>query len=54
MRTLIRRNFPAHGIVGEEYGDDTLEINSFDPSVWEGLFEVPLFTTTSTSTGGAQ
>jgi hypothetical protein len=40
--------------VGEEYGDDTLEINSFDPSVWEGLFEVPLFTTTGTTSGGAQ
>jgi len=39
---------------GEEYGDDTLEINSFDPSVWEGLFEVPLFTTTGTTTGGGQ
>jgi len=22
MRNLIRRNFPAHGIVGEEFGDD--------------------------------
>ena len=22
MRTLIRRNFPEHGIVGEEYGDE--------------------------------
>src|SRR5437016_7370225 len=22
MRTLIRRNFPAHGIIGEEYGDE--------------------------------
>jgi hypothetical protein len=39
---------------GEEYGDDTREINSFDPSVWESLFEVPLFTTTSTSGAGAQ
>ena len=37
---------------GEEYGDDTLEINSFDPSVWESLFEVPLFATTSTTSGG--
>ena len=37
----------------EEYGDDTLEVDSFDPSVWEGLFEVPLFTT-STSDGGAR
>ncbi len=38
-----------------EYGDDTAEIESFDPSVWEGLFDVPLmFTTTSTIGGGAQ
>jgi serine protease AprX len=32
--------------------DDTSEINSFDPSVWESLFEVPMFTTTTG--GGAQ
>jgi len=38
----------------EEFGDDTLEIDSFDPSGWEDLFEVPLFTTTGTSGGGAQ
>jgi hypothetical protein len=36
----------------EEYGDDTLEINSFDPSVWEDLFDVPLFTAPSTTSGG--
>lgn len=38
-----------------EYGDDTTEIESFDPSVWEDLFDVPLiFTTSTTSGGGAQ
>ncbi|HWI17427.1 MAG TPA: S8 family serine peptidase [Vicinamibacterales bacterium] len=39
-----------------EYGDDTAEIESFDPSVWEGLFEVPMFVpvTTTTIGGGAQ
>ena len=38
-----------------EYGDDTAEIESFDPSVWEDLFEIPLmFTTSTTSGGGAQ
>jgi serine protease AprX len=35
---------------GDEFGDDTAEIESFDPSVWEGLFDVPLIT--STTTGG--
>jgi serine protease AprX len=35
-----------------EYGDDTAEIESFDPSVWEGLFEVPMFVPTTTTTGG--
>ena len=35
----------------EEFGDDTTEVNSFDPSVWESLFDIPLFTTT-TSGGG--
>jgi hypothetical protein len=34
-----------------EFGDDTTEIESFDPSVWEGLFDVPLITTT---TGGGE
>ncbi len=28
----------------EYFGDDTNEINSFDPTVWENLFEVPLVT----------
>jgi serine protease AprX len=37
---------------GEDFGDDTAEYQSFDPTVWEGLFEVPLFTTTTT--GGGQ
>jgi len=39
---------------GEWFGDDTSEINSFDPTVWESLFDVPLFTTTTTSAGGGQ
>jgi serine protease AprX len=38
---------------GEEFGDDTAEIEAFDPSVWEGLFDVPLITSTTTG-GGAQ
>ncbi|MEA2954453.1 MAG: hypothetical protein QOJ96_3973 [Alphaproteobacteria bacterium] len=25
MRTLIRRNFPEHGIIGEEYGDEQVD-----------------------------
>jgi serine protease AprX len=38
-----------------EYGDDTAEIESFDPSVWEDLFDIPLiFTTSTTAGGGAQ
>ncbi|MFM8536072.1 MAG: S8 family peptidase, partial [Acidimicrobiia bacterium] len=35
-----------------EYGDDTAEIESFDPTVWEDLFEIPLMFTTSTTSGG--
>jgi hypothetical protein len=35
---------------GEDYGDDTLEIDAFDPSVWEDLFDVPLFGTTEPDT----
>jgi serine protease AprX len=31
-----------------EFGDDTTEIESFDPTVWENLFEVPAITTTTT------
>ncbi len=38
---------------GEDYGDDTAEIESFDPSVWEDLFDVPLFTTAPTSSATA-
>jgi myo-inositol-1(or 4)-monophosphatase len=30
MRALIRRNFPAHGIVGEEFGDERPDA----PYVW--------------------
>lgn len=30
MRTLIRKNFPGHGIIGEEFGDDRPE----SPYVW--------------------
>ena len=29
----------------ELFGDDTAEIESFDPTVWEGLFDVPLIST---------
>jgi serine protease AprX len=36
-----------------EYGDDTAEIESFDASVWESLFDVPLITSTTTG-GGVQ
>jgi serine protease AprX len=36
-----------------EFGDDTAEIESFDPSVWESLFDVPLITSTTTG-GGVQ
>jgi serine protease AprX len=35
-----------------EFGDDTSEVDAFDPSVWESLFEIPLFTTTTTGGGG--
>jgi serine protease AprX len=37
---------------GAEFGDDTSEVNSFDPSVWESLFEIPLFTPVVTGGGG--
>src|SRR6185295_18307309 len=30
MRTLIRKNFPSHGIIGEEFGDDRPD----SPYVW--------------------
>jgi len=36
------------------FGDDTAEIESFDPSVWESLFEVPLVTVPPTNGGGVQ
>ncbi len=26
---------------GDDFGDDTVEYESFDPSVWEGLFDTP-------------
>ena len=29
---------------GDDYGDDTAENESFDATVWESLFDVPLFT----------
>ena len=35
---------------GDDYGDDTLEIEAFDPSVWEDLFNVPSLTTTAQTT----
>jgi hypothetical protein len=35
---------------GDDYGDDTAELESFDPTVWEDLFNVPLFTTTAPAT----
>jgi serine protease AprX len=35
----------------EFFGDDTSEIDAFDPSVWESLFDVPLITTVG---GGGQ
>ena len=37
---------------GDNYGDDTLELEAFDPTVWEDLFSVPLFgaTTSEVST----
>jgi serine protease AprX len=34
---------------GDEFGDDTAEVESFDPSVWEDLFSFEPFTTTTTS-----
>jgi len=36
----------------EDYGDDTAEIESFDPAVWESLFDVPLFIPPTTGGGG--
>ncbi len=42
----------------EIFGDDTNEIESFDPALWEDLFEMPLFpaytTGTTTTSGGLQ
>jgi serine protease AprX len=38
---------------GQEFGDDTAEIDAFDPSVWESLFDVPLITLPTTG-GGVQ
>jgi serine protease AprX len=35
---------------GEWFGDDSAEVESFDPSVWEDLFAVPDITTTTTTT----
>ena len=35
---------------GEEFGDATAEVESFDPSVWEDLFGFEPFTTTTTTT----
>lgn len=34
---------------GDEFGDDTAEVEAFDPSVWEDLFSFEPFTTTTTS-----
>ncbi len=34
---------------GDEFGDDTAEVESFDPSVWEDLFGFEPFTTTTTT-----
>jgi len=39
---------------GDEFGDDTAEIDSFDPSVWEDLFDVPLITLPTNAGGGGQ
>ena len=39
---------------GEEFGDDTAELSSFDPSVWENLFDVPLITLPLNAGGGVQ
>jgi serine protease AprX len=39
---------------GDEFGDDTAEIESFDPSVWESLFDVPLITLPTNAGGGGQ
>ncbi len=42
----------GNSAVGElDFGDDTTEVDSFDPSVWESLFDIPLFTTTTTGGG---
>ena len=38
----------------EDFGDDTLEYEAFDPSVWEDLFEFASFTATPTSQSGGQ
>ena len=34
-----------------EFGDDTAEIDAFDPSVWEDLFDVPPVTTPPSPSG---
>jgi len=39
---------------GDEFGDDTAEVESFDPSVWESLFDVPLITIPGSTSGGVQ
>jgi serine protease AprX len=44
----------AAGDVDEFFSDDTAEIESFDPSVWEGLFDVPLISITEPVSGGVQ
>jgi len=38
----------------DEFGDDTAEVESFDPSVWESLFDVPLITLPLNAGGGGQ
>ena len=37
---------------GDDFGDDTAEYESFDPSVWEGLFDIPWPTASTTSSEG--
>ena len=36
----------------DNFGDDTAEYESFDPSVWEGLFDIPWSTASTTSPEG--
>jgi hypothetical protein len=38
----------------ESYGDDTAEIESFDPAVWEDLFETEPLTPSAPLPGGGQ